>query len=197
MTSRGLRIAAALAALGAAGCGRREAAAPDAGRDAMTGSRLYEFTLDDIDGRPRALADYRGQVLLLVNVASRCGYTPQYAMLEELYARYKSRGFRILAFPANNFGNQEPGTNEEIKAFCSTNYGVTFDLFSKISVRGDDIHPLYAWLTTGAGVDGPVTWNFNKFLVDRAGHVVARYASGTKPLDPELTDKIEELLAKR
>lgn len=161
----------------------------------MTTGRLYEFTLPDIDGRPKSLRDYQGRVLLLVNVASKCGYTPQYAPLEKLAKKYRDRGLSVLGFPANNFGAQEPGTEAEIKTFCETKYGVTFDLFSKISVKGDDIHLLYRYLTTGAGVDGDIAWNFNKFLVDRHGTVVARYASGTAPFDQPLLSRIEELLA--
>ena len=161
----------------------------------MPNGTVYDFTLPDIDGTPRALADYRGKVLLLVNVASRCGNTPQYGPLETLFERERDRGFMVLGFPANNFGHQEPGTEAEIKAFCLTTYHVTFDMFSKISVKGDDIHPLYRWLTTGAGVDGEVTWNFAKFLVDRHGRVAARYTPKTNPLDPALVADVERLLA--
>ncbi len=161
----------------------------------MTTGTLYEFTLPDIDGTSKSLGDFRGRVLLLVNVASKCGFTPQYTPLESLYEKFHARGFDLLAFPANNFGAQEPGTNEEIKAFCAEHYRVSFPLFGKISVKGDDIHPLYRYLTTAAGVDGEVKWNFAKFLVDRHGTVVARYASSTDPFDPVLVARIEELLA--
>ena len=161
----------------------------------MPTGRIYEFSLPDIDGRPKAFADYRGKVLLLVNVASQCGFTPQYTDLEALAKAYRDRGLAVLGFPANNFGAQEPGTDAEIKQFCTTRYQVDFDLFAKISVKGDDIHPLYKYLTTEAGVDGDVKWNFAKFLVDRHGTVVARYASSTKPFDPVLVARIEELLA--
>ncbi len=162
----------------------------------MGAPRLYEFTLPDIDGHPKPLASFKGQVLLMVNVASHCGSTPQYAGMQQLYEKYKDRGLRILAFPANNFGAQEPGTDAEIKEFCASKYAVTFDLFSKISVKGDDIHPLYRYLTSSAGVVGDIGWNFTKFLADRHGNVVVRFATKTDPLDPELTSKIEELLAK-
>lgn len=161
----------------------------------MPEASVLAYTMTTIDGEPRPLSAYRGRVLLLVNVASRCGNTPQYGPLEKLHARYRDRGLRVLGFPANNFGAQEPGTDAEIKAFCTGNYGVTFDMFSKISVKGPDIHPLYAHLTTKAGVDGDVTWNFEKFLVDRQGTVVARFTPKTAPDAPELTAKIEELLA--
>lgn len=192
MRKVGLAVAV-LIPLAACGCGGRAAVAP-AGPSAMTDTTVLTYSLPTIDGADKRLADFKGQVLLLVNVASKCGFTPQYAPLEKLYETYKDRGFRILAFPANNFGAQEPGTNPEIKAFCESTYGVTFDLFAKISVKGDDIHPLYRYLTTASPFPGEITWNFNKFLVDREGRIVARFPSKVDPLDPALTAKIEELL---
>ncbi len=160
---------------------------------------IYQFELNDIDGNPVRLDAYSGKVLLLVNVASKCGYTPQYAGLEQLYQRYRAEGLVVLGFPANNFGSQEPGTEEEIKAFCTTNYHVTFPMFAKISVKGDDIHPLYKFLTETApmqsGSAGPVTWNFNKFLIGRDGSVVGRYDSKVEPLSPEMIGEIEKALA--
>jgi glutathione peroxidase len=162
---------------------------------AQTGT-LYEFTLNDIDGKPVALSQFRGRVLLLVNTASFCGNTPQYADLEAMYERYRARGFEILAFPANNFGRQEPGTNEEIKNFCYTKYSLTFPLFSKISVKGDDKHPLYRYLTEQSPFPGEVEWNFQKYLVDRQGNVVARYHHRTKPLSEEVVRELERELAK-
>src|SRR6202790_320934 len=140
-------------------------------------SSIYEFTLPSIDGKPLPLANFKGKVVLVVNVASRCGYTPQYSALESLYEKYKGQGFVIVGFPANNFGAQEPGTNEEIKTFCTRKYSVTFPMYSKISVKGDDQAPLYAYLTkeTGAGIAGDIKWNFTKFLVDRDGKVVERF----------------------
>ena len=140
----------------------------------FAGSGVYSFTLNSIDGKPAPLADYKGKVVLLVNVASQCGYTPQYSALEAIYKKYKDQGFVILGFPANNFGAQEPGTNEEIKTFCSRKYSVTFPMYSKISVKGDDQTPLYSYLTrqTGAGIAGEIQWNFTKFLVDRNGNVI-------------------------
>ena len=158
---------------------------------------LYDFTLKDIDGRDRSLAEFKGQVLLLVNVASKCGFTKQYAGLEKLYQAYKDRGFVVLGFPANNFMGQEPGTEAEIKSFCSLNYGVTFPMYSKISVKGKTIHPLYAYLTDEElhpGSGGAVGWNFNKFLVGRDGKVLAHYGSRTAPEDPELAAAIEAAL---
>ena len=131
---------------------------------------------------------------MIVNVASKCGHTPQYKGLEEIYLKYKDRGFMILGFPANNFLRQEPGTNEEIKKFCTLNDGVTFDMFSKISVKGSDQDPLYQYLTNESPVPGNVKWNFQKYLVDRKGNVVAMFQPGTQPIDKEVIDKIEQLL---
>ena len=156
---------------------------------------IYEFTLNTIDGKPRALSAYKGKVLLIVNTASKCGYTPQYKTLESLYEHYKDRGLSILAFPANNFGWQEPGTNEQIKEFCSKNYHVTFDLFEKISVKGSDKHPLYTYLTEDSPFPGEVKWNFQKYLVDRQGNVVARFSHKTDPMSSEVVAKVEEVLA--
>ena len=158
---------------------------------------IYDFTLKDIDGRDRSLAEFKGQVLLLVNVASKCGFTKQYAGLEKLYQAYKDRGFVVLGFPANNFMGQEPGTEAEIKSFCSLNYGVTFPMFSKISVKGKAIHPLYAFLTDEKlhpGAGGKISWNFNKFLIGRDGAVLAHYGSRTAPDDPDLAAAIESAL---
>jgi len=159
-------------------------------------SGVYSFTLNSIDGKPAPLADYRGKVVLLVNVASRCGYTPQYSALESTYEKYKNQGFVILGFPANNFGAQEPGTNEEIKTFCSRKYSVSFPMYAKISVKGEDQAPLYTYLTkdTGAGIAGDIKWNFTKFLVDRQGNVVQRFESAVTPDSPEVVSAIEKQL---
>lgn len=159
-------------------------------------SRVYEFTLDDIDGQPVSLSRFRGKVLLIVNTASFCGNTPQYGGLQELYERYRERGLEILAFPANNFGRQEPGTNEEIATFCYTKYALEFPLFSKISVKGEDKHPLYQYLTEQSPFPGEVEWNFQKFLVDEAGMVIARYRPSTKPLSGQIVQDIEHALPK-
>ncbi len=163
---------------------------------AAPSSSVYDFTLDDIDGKPVSLGQFRGKVLLLVNTASFCGNTPQYADLQKMYEKYRDQGLEILAFPANNFGRQEPGTNEEIKSFCYTKYSLTFPLFGKISVKGPNKHPLYRYLTEQSPFPGEVEWNFQKYLVDRSGQVVARYHHRMKPLSDEIVRGIETALAK-
>ena len=159
-------------------------------------SGIYTFTLNSIDGKPAPLTNYKGKVVLVVNVASQCGYTPQYSALEATYEKYKDHGFVILGFPANNFGAQEPGTNEEIKTFCSRKYSVTFPMYAKISVKGADQSPLYAYLTkdTGAGIAGEIKWNFTKFLVDRNGNVVQRFEPEVTPDSKEVILAIEKQL---
>lgn len=158
-------------------------------------SHFYTLTADRLNGQPQAMEDYRGKVVLIVNVASRCGFTPQYTGLEALWRTYRERGLVLLGFPCNQFGAQEPGDAAEIGAFCSTTYDVSFPLFAKIDVNGEAAHPLYAWLKAQApgvlGTEG-IKWNFTKFLLDRNGTVVARYASTTKP--EELAGEIERLL---
>jgi glutathione peroxidase len=164
-----------------------------------TPASVLDFTMKNIDGKDVALSTYKGKVLLLVNVASKCGNTPQYEGLEKLYQRYKDEGFVVLGFPANNFMSQEPGTDSQIKSFCTTTYGVTFDLFSKISVKGTDQHPLYRYLTseeTNPEFAGNVKWNFQKYLVDRNGKVVGKFSPGTGPLAEELVKSIESALKK-
>ena len=157
---------------------------------------IYDFTLNSIDGKPMPLANFKGKVILVVNVASRCGFTPQYSALEAIYEKYKDQGFVILGFPANNFGQQEPGTNAEIKKFCSAKYNVTFPMYAKISVKGDDQAPLYKYLTENANsaYAGEIKWNFTKFLVDRDGHVVQRFEPDTTPDSPQVTSAIEQAL---
>lgn len=165
---------------------------------AATAKSPLDFTLSDIDGREVPLSKYKGQVVLLVNVASRCGLTPQYMQLEALHEKYADQGLRILAFPANNFGGQEPGKNAEIKAFCTTKYNVQFDLFGKISVKGDDQHELYKFLTSkekNGTFGGDIEWNFAKFLVDRNGKVSARFPARLRPDDPQIVRAIEQALA--
>jgi glutathione peroxidase len=159
-------------------------------------SNIYDFTLPNIDGKPMPLTDFKGKVILMVNVASQCGYTPQYTALEAIYEKYKAQGFVIVGFPANNFGAQEPGTNQEIKTFCTRKYSVTFPMYSKVSVKGDDQTPLYQYLTkdTPAPIAGDIKWNFTKFLVDRKGNVVQRFESKVTPDSPEVTSAIEQLL---
>lgn len=156
---------------------------------------VYDFTMDDIDGKPVNLGQYKGKVLLMVNTASFCGNTPQYTDLESIYEQYREKGFEVLAFPANNFGQQEPGTNAEIKGFCLTKYSVSFPLFSKISVKGSDKHPLYRYLTEQSPFPGEVEWNFQKYLVDRSGNVVARFPHRMKPSSPEIVTEVERVLA--
>jgi glutathione peroxidase len=138
---------------------------------------IYNFTVEDSQGQAVSLSDYKGKTLLIVNVASKCGYTKQYAPLEAMYQRLKEKGFVILGFPCNQFAGQEPGTNEEIQAFCQLNYGVQFPVFAKLNVNGSDAHPLYTYLKAETGGDR-IKWNFNKFLIDKAGNVIRRYASG-------------------
>src|SRR5271166_4903689 len=158
-------------------------------------SNIYDFTLPNIDGKPMPLAEFKGKVVLMVNVASQCGYTPQYTALEALYEKYKTQGFVIVGFPANNFGAQEPGTNEEIKTFCKSKYSVTFPMMAKVSVKGDDATPLYQFLTSKAAnpaTDGEIKWNFTKFLVDRDGNVIARFEPKVTPEDPALVSAVEK-----
>ncbi|HEY8429102.1 MAG TPA: glutathione peroxidase [Sandaracinaceae bacterium] len=158
---------------------------------------LYDFTMKTIDGEEQSLRAYEGKVVLLVNVASRCGLTPQYEGLEALYETYAERGFAVLGFPCNQFGAQEPGTEPEIKEFCTRNYGVRFPMFAKIDVNGAGAHPLYAWLTAEATQPdgpGPIKWNFAKFLVGKDGRVLARFAPTTEPRSAEITAAIEAAL---
>jgi len=185
-------------------------------------TELQSIPFKRADGSETSLAEYAGKVVLVVNVASKCGLTPQYDGLQALYAGYKDRGFVIAGFPANEFGSQEPGTDAEIQQFCRLNYGVEFPVHSKIVVKGPDKHPLYAYLTQfrseapkpgglkgalaaakgmirvrmGGGTDGEITWNFEKFLVDRQGEVVARFSPEVKPEDPALVAAIEAELAR-
>jgi glutathione peroxidase len=160
----------------------------------VSGTALYGFHVRTMADSEQSLADYRGRALLIVNTASRCGFTPQYRSLEALYQKYRSRGFEVLAFPANNFLGQEPGTNAEIRQFCSANYHTSFPLFAKISVKGRDIEPLYAWLTRASGFPGDIPWNFTKFLVAPDGRVVARFGPNTDPLDASVVEKLEAVL---
>ncbi len=160
-------------------------------------SKLYSFTMNDIDGRPVTLSQYKGKVLFIVNVASECRFTKQYANLQKLYKRYQKQGFLVLGFPANNFGAQEPGTDAQIKQFCTEQFGITFPLFSKTSVAGDDINPLYAYLTDRSQnpqFGGPITWNFTKFLVDRNGRIVARFHPEETPFDAKVIKAIKQAL---
>jgi glutathione peroxidase len=160
---------------------------------------VLDFTLNSIDGQPAPLSAYQGKVVLLVNVASRCGYTPQYAGLEALYEKYKDRGFIIIGIPANNFGAQEPGANQEIKAFCTSKYHVTFPMMAKVSVKGSDIAPLYRFLTDKSqnpSTGGEIGWNFTKFLIGPDGKVLARFDSAIEPDSRQVTSAIEKALVK-
>jgi glutathione peroxidase len=155
---------------------------------------IYAINVANAKGELKTLEDYKGKALLVVNVASKCGFTPQYEGLEALNTAYKDKGLRILGFPSNDFGGQEPGTMEEIEQFCKLNYGVTFDLFEKVHAKGDDIHPLYAWLTSSTEPEGEVKWNFEKFLISKDGKPIARFSSKVAPNDPDLIEQIEKAL---
>ena len=157
-------------------------------------STFYSFKVKDIDGWLTSLSRYEGKVILVVNVASDCRFTEQYENLQRLFMKYRNQGFVVLGFPANNFGNQEPGSNAEIKEFVANRFNVTFPMFSKISVKGKYTHPLYQYLTSPEANNefgGPITWNFNKFLIDKDGKTIARFPSKIDPLDPQITEAIE------
>src|SRR3954451_18657454 len=165
---------------------------------AFAASSVHEFTLDSLKGDPTPLSNFKGKVMLVVNVASQCGYRPQYEGLQALYAKYKDQGFVIAGFPANNFGGQEPGTDVEIGAFCKSKYGVTFPMFSKISVAGRDKAPLYQFLTSAAAnpkTAGEIPWNFTKYLVDKNGRVLARFDAAVEPESKQLIQAIEQALS--
>ena len=159
-------------------------------------TNISDITVTTINGEDKQLSEYEGKVLLIVNVASYCGYTPQYEGLEKLNQEYKDAGLRVLGFPCNDFGAQEPGSNEEIVQFCTSKYGVNFELFDKIQTKGPHEHPLYARLTSAVEPTGPVAWNFEKFVVNKQGEVIARFKSSVKPYSPELIATIESELAK-
>ena len=166
---------------------------------AANAKNIYDFTMNSIDGKPVSLKSYKGKVVLLVNVASKCGFTPQYAGLESLYEKYKDRGFVIVGVPANNFMQQEPGTNEEIKTFCSRKYNVSFPMMSKVSVLGEDKTPLYRYLTdrnSDPKFNNNIKWNFTKFLFDRNGNPVARFEPAVTPDSAEVQSAVESALGK-
>lgn len=173
------------------GKGREE----DAMQAEKTTGRIYDFEMKTIDGRLKTLSDYKGHPLLVVNTASLCGFTPQYKDLQALYEKYSPKGLKIAAFPANEFGAQEPGSDADIKAFCTTKFALGFDLYSKIVVKGAGIHPLYRYLTKDSGFPGEIPWNFAKFLVDKKGRVVARFEPDHGPLGPEIVGAVEDALA--
>ncbi|MDV6236606.1 glutathione peroxidase [Leptospira ellisii] len=155
---------------------------------------FYEFKVKDIKGKEISLSKYKGKVVMVVNVASKCGYTYQYDHLEKIYQKYKEKGFVVVGFPANNFLSQEPGSDQEIETFCRIQKGATFDMMSKISVKGKDQHPLYAYLTQNSPNPGDVKWNFEKILISKTGAIEARYPSSVEPDEAEVTQKIEALL---
>ncbi|WP_282935390.1 glutathione peroxidase [Paenibacillus sp. RC67] len=155
---------------------------------------IYTISVQTAEGSTKSLSDYKGKVLLIVNVASKCGFTPQYAGLEKLNQQWKDKGLVILGFPCNDFGGQEPGTMEEIQQFCSVNYGVSFEVLGKVNILGEDKHPLYQLLTEAAEPSGDVKWNFEKFLIDREGEIQGRFSSRVAPEDQELQEAIEKLL---
>jgi glutathione peroxidase len=187
---------AVLAALAGPAAQAEVPAARTGGEAGRTEAFVLDYRMSRIDGTPQDLADYRGQVLLLVNVASKCGLTPQYEGLEALYDRYKDRGFAVLGFPANDFAGQEPGSDAQIAEFCRSTYGVRFPMFSKIAVKGEGQHPLYRELTSlPAPLGGEVQWNFQKYLVNRRGEVVAKFDPRTAPDAPALVERLEALLA--
>jgi glutathione peroxidase len=161
-----------------------------------TDDGFYSYSLSDIDGKPLALSQYKGKVVLLVNVASKCGYTKQYSALQELHTKYADKGLVILGVPANNFGGQEPGTNEEIKEFCSTKFNVSFPMASKVSVKGDDMHALIKYLTNAENPDfkGDIRWNFEKFLISKDGKLVRRFRSGAGPMEKDIIAAVEAAL---
>lgn len=159
---------------------------------------IYDFTMTDIEGKNVNLGAYKNKVALIVNTASKCGYTPQYEVLQSVYDKYKDKGFVVLGFPANNFGGQEPGTNEEIKEFCTLRFKVSFPMFAKISVKGEDQDAFYQYLTgENAKFPGDITWNFEKFLINDKGEVIARFAPKIKPDAPEVVEAIEKALSEK
>jgi glutathione peroxidase len=180
--------------------GQDETPQDEAQSEAAEPEGAFVFSAESIEGEPVELSQYQGKVLLIVNVASRCGNTPQYADLETLYEGKKDQGLVVLGFPANDFGSQEPGTNEEIQQFCTSKYGVSFPMFAKITVKGDAQHPLYAWLTDKQKhpeTGGAVRWNFDKFLVGRDGKVIARFSPRTNPSSDEVVAAVEAAIASR
>ena len=195
MIARSLASLAVAAAVLAAVLPRAGASGP---ADDRKPASVLDFKVQDMDGKAVDLAKFKGEVLLIVNTASQCGNTPQYAGLEAMYGKYKGQGFSVLAFPANEFGLQEPGSNQEIRQFCTARYNVTFPLFAKIVVKGQGIHPLYQFLTspeTDPKFAGEIGWNFDKFLVNRKGEVIARFKAGEKPESPALVKAVEAALA--
>ena len=197
-----LALVLTLALALSAACSREaieQSASAGPSKTAEPGAGFHELTVKTIDGADKSLKDYRGKTLLVVNTASKCGFTPQYAELQTLYERYKDQDFEVLAFPSNDFGGQEPGSNAAIKSFCSSTYHVTFPLFAKVGVKGDARTPLYSLLTQRGpeGTRGDIKWNFTKFLVDGTGQVLSRFEPTVTPLDATLVKAVEAALPKR
>jgi glutathione peroxidase len=201
VTAAALSLAAGLHWSGAG----KSAPSNQPGAKAQTGAKkevpsVLQFKMKSLSGKDVDLSKYDGQVVLIVNTASKCGYTKQYAGLQELHKKYAAQGLRVLGFPANNFGQQEPGSDSDIFGFCQANYGVSFDMFSKVSVKGDDKAPLFKYLTsaeTNPKYAGDIGWNFEKFLIGRNGEIVGRFKSGVAPTSEEITKAIEAELAKK
>ena len=192
----GRRISlAVVSALFAAGAAFHKKERHDPMQSEKTAGKVYQFEMKTIDGQMKKLSDYNGHPLLIVNTASLCGFTPQYADLEALHKKYSGKGLKIAAFPANEFGAQEPGSDADIKKFCLTKYSISFDLFSKIAVKGDSIHPLYRYLTKDSGFPGDIPWNFTKFLVDKKGKVVGRFGPDVNPAGNKIAAAVDKALA--
>lgn len=202
MTKQTFGLVTLLLLLASSGCGKKADTADNSEAEELTENESTQEEAVDyrtipfqtISGEPTSLADFDGQVILLVNVASKCGYTPQYTDLEQLYQSFKEGGLVVIGFPANNFGEQEPGSNEEILKFCTSTFQVTFPLMAKVSVLGDNKHPLFVELTERSQVPGEIKWNFSKMLLDRKGALIARYDSGVEPMSDELVGAIKKLL---
>jgi glutathione peroxidase len=195
-----LTVAIAFTALSAGLVGEKPKSEQKKPADSKSTPAVLTFTMNSLDGKPVELSKYQGKVVLIVNTASKCGYTPQYKSLQALHEKYKDKGLAILGFPANEFGQQEPGTNEEIATFCEKNYGVTFDMFSKVVVKGDQQCPLYKYLTsaeTNPKHAGEIKWNFEKFLINRKGEIVNRFGSKIAPDSDEMIKAIEAELAQK
>lgn len=195
LAGAGLIVAATLGACGQKSDGGAEKSGEKT-EPSMANETINYRTIvfNTIGGKETSLAEFSGQALLVVNVASKCGYTPQYEGLQALYEKYSDQGLTVIGFPANNFGKQEPGTNEEILQFCQSQFAVSFPMMAKVSVKGDDQHPLFTYLTENTDPSGDIPWNFHKFLLDREGNIVARFEPGVEPLSDELTGAIEKIL---
>ena len=197
LAGAGLIVATTLVACGQKSDGSADKTAEKTESEARMTNETIDYrtiAFNTIGGEESSLAEFSGQALLVVNVASKCGYTPQYEGLQTLYEKYNAQGLTVIGFPANNYGEQEPGSNEEILQFCQTRFAVSFPMMAKVSVKGDDQHPLFTYLTENTDPTGDIPWNFHKFLLDREGNIVARFEPGIEPLSDELTGAIEKIL---